>query len=634
MPGREWIAALLACVTLAAGAPHPGNVFVEGEDVVVPAPDSARWNALDDRGTVLASGAAEGGDANAELGKLGVGWYEIRFLDAEGGQLGRTTAAVLSKPMAPVDRDSPICLDVALSWNEQDRQCQTRLAALAGVSWVRDRMRWREVQTGPGQFVAHTQYDESAGMQARAGLKVLQVFHQSPAWAVDSEEERARFPSDLRIVHAFCKEMAARFKGRVQAWEPWNEANAGNFGGHAIDEMCSMQKAAYLGFKAGAPDVIVGWNPIGGINTEPLAKGILDNETWPYYDTYNIHSYDWPHAYDELWTHARVAACGRPIWVTECDRGLAALEGSPNGDFSRENALRKAEFMAQSYAHSLHAGAARHFHFILGHYMEGHGGNAIQFGLLRKDLGPRPSYVALAALGRLLAGTKCRGRWPLALPAHAFAFGGAERDVLVAWAEEDVDWPSRGSARAGWYLPEGLEVTEVFDYLGRSLGAAVPRQLTPAAIFVLMPPGEALELPLEKPPLSPRREGEPSPIVLQLDIPEGHIVRHDNGWTQEHEREIAAARETELVLYAHNFGREHVQGSVTVESAPETWAIVPRHFDIALGPMERRTLCTRLQIPPGEAPRYLSFRGDFGEAGRPVLAFRITPTPSTSHPVL
>ena len=36
---------------------------------------------------------------------------------------------------------------------------------------------------------------------------------------------------------------------------PWNEANIDHFGGHTIDEMCSLQKAAYLGFKSRDPGV-------------------------------------------------------------------------------------------------------------------------------------------------------------------------------------------------------------------------------------------------------------------------------------------------------------------------------------------------------------------------------------------
>ena len=34
-----------------------------------------------------------------------------------------------------------------------------------------------------------------------------------------------RFPRDLRDSFRFCRAMAERFKGVIQAWEPWNEAN-------------------------------------------------------------------------------------------------------------------------------------------------------------------------------------------------------------------------------------------------------------------------------------------------------------------------------------------------------------------------------------------------------------------------
>lgn len=72
-------------------------------------------------------------------------------------------------------------------------------------------------------------YDRVAQIQFEAGLRVLQVFHLSPAWAgdkvLDGEHTTARFPRDLRDMFGFCQEMAKRFHGKVHAWEPWNEAN-------------------------------------------------------------------------------------------------------------------------------------------------------------------------------------------------------------------------------------------------------------------------------------------------------------------------------------------------------------------------------------------------------------------------
>ena len=618
---------------------HDGNVFLQGDEVVIPIPEDVgeahHWRVLDDTLAEIRRGAVDG-RTDVSLGEVPIGWYRIEFLDSEGRCIAFTTAAVLARLAAPIPQDSPVCVDVALSWLGGEGRAEwedfARLAALAGVNWVRDRIHWREVQTGPTEFISNTKYDAGAEIQMRHGLKVLQVFHTTPAWALDPASDPDRPRTDLRHLYAFCKAMAGRFRGRVQAWEPWNEGNAGNFGGRTIDEMCAHQKAAYLGFKAGDPGLTVCWNPIGGINTPAQAKGILANETWPYYDVYSIHSYDWPHAYESLWQHARAAACGRPIWVTECDRGMKADTASPCGDFTHEFALRKAELMAQSYARSLFSGATRHFHFILGYYMEGD--NTVQFGLLRRDATPRPSYVALAALGRFLAGARCLGRWELEgqADAHVYAFraqpDGRDRDVLVAWTEKQADWPGRGVHTLDWALPPGLAVEAVFDYLGRPLGADVPDPLKPAAVFIVMAAGEADKLPLRLVRLDAYREGTPSPVVLQFDAPGCPPVIRREAWTQEPERVFEPGSETDCVLVAYNLGGQPVAGGLSIEGQPKGWRFTPDRWDMHIEPFKRQQMKLRLTAPaqPVSDDSWITIRGAFGEAGRPVLAFRV------SHP--
>ncbi len=646
---RVWRAVQTVSRAVPTPAPHhPGNVFVADEVVSVRMPDElsgkpARWRALDDRLSEVCTGSVEpdaaGKGVQVPLGRLGIGWYRVEFLDAGGKVVGWTTAAVLSRLTEPVPQDSPICLDAAISWlGSEDPAVQedlVRLAALAGANWVRDRLRWREVQTGQNAFAKTTRYDLVAQMHRRAGLKVLQTFHGTPAWAVSEGGSTGRFPDDLRVAYAFCKAMGKRFKGPVQAWEPWNEANAGNFGGHTIDEMCSYQKAAYLGFKAGDPDVTVCWNPCGGINTPALAKGVLSNETWPYYDVYTIHSYDWPHAYESLWKPSRSAACGRAIWVTECDRGMKASSGPPWGDFSHEFARLKAEFMAQSYANSLYSGATRHFHFILGHYMEGQ--HSVQFGLLRLDRTPRLSYVALAALGRLLAGGWCLGRWKLPNQPHAYVYAfrarpdGVERDVLVAWAQEPVDWPRRGKTRVDWSLPKETTVESGFDYLGRPLPGRVPPQLTSAAIFLGLPRGQAERLPLVSVPRPTYRGGQPSPVVLQLQMPRSATISRREGWTPQYERTTKPGEPESLTIVAYNFGDKPARGVIRVENVPEGWSIAPDRWQVTLEPMARQVLRAQLTMPSSWSGKaedgWVGFRGEFGDAGRPVLAFRVLVRP-------
>ncbi len=621
-------------------------VFTEGQFVTAPAPSepAGRWRVLDDDGNEVGSGEVEASATKIEIGRLGIGWYRIEFLGDDGECAEWTTAAVLANPVVPVPQDSPICVDSATAWFAPDEPAKqerfAHLAALAGVNWIRDRMRWRDLEPERGRFAeATTTYDTSADIQAQHGLKILQVFHGTPAWAVEDGETRGRYPADLRHAYRFCRAMAQRYRGRLQAWEPWNEANVATFGGHTADEMCSYQKAAYLGFKAGDSEVIVCWNVSTAVPTMLHTNLVLANETWPYFETYNTHTYDWPDSYERLWKPVHEAACGRPIWVTESDRGLQYVGPEPWCELSREGERQKAEFMAQSYASSLFAGADRHFHFILGNYYEG---SKVQFGLLRLDQTPRPSYVALAAIGRFLAGAKCLGRWNLeGKPnAHIYAFraepDGRACDVLVAWAERPGDWSQRGQTTIEWNLPHLVSVEGVYDYLGRSLSRDVPERLQSAPIFVLLQRGDASRLPLEPRQRSVYRQGQACPVVLQLHMPRATSANVEQiPWASDYEHQVEAGTETVLPLYAYNFSDEPATGRITVDYAPEGWKLEPNGWNLSLEPMERAELPCRFLMPKREAAKdadcWIRLRGDFGRAGRPVLVFRLISAPGEGY---
>jgi hypothetical protein len=622
-------------------ADRPGNVYLEGEDVGVALPEGARadlvrWQARDDAGAVIASGALgddeRAGRRKLALGKLGIGWYRIELIDARGEVGALTSAAVLARLRAPTPQDSPVCVDSATSWfahgDPTNQGRLSSLAALAGVNWVRDRLRWREIQPGPSEFAAHTTYDAAAACQAEAGLKVLQVFHDTPEWARDGAE-RGKFPRDLRRVYRFCAAMSARFRGKVQAWEPWNEANVESFGGHTVDEMCAFQKAAWLGFKAGDPSVTVGWNASAAVPSDAQADGVIANETWPYFDTYNIHTYDWPHGYPELWAPARRAACGRPLWITESDRGYRHLGNAPWCDLAPEGEQRKAELMAQEYALSLYAGAVRHFHFILGNYQES--GNGVQFGLLRLDRTPRPAYVALAAVGRFLAGARCLGRVRPENDAHVYAFrarpDGIERDVLVAWAEREVDWPERGKTVRRWPLPAALRIEGVYDYLGRMRECAAPAELGAAPLFVLLPPGESAKLALERVEVSPPRAGTPSSVVLQAIVATARKRVQDRPWSEGFAYGCEPGKAMAVSVRVYNFGAAEARGALVRENVPQGCALTLEREEIAVEPGGCVEIAGMLTVAENAvaspAGATFSIRGEFGEAGKPVIAFRV-----------
>ncbi len=607
---------------------HPGNVFLRGEDVVLSAPaNTAKWRLLDAAG----QSAAEGTGSAVRAAGLGVGWFRAEFCDAQNASLGWTTAAVLAPLAAPTPADSPIAIDAASAWFGRDDSARqerfARLAALAGVNWIRDRMSWAQIEPERGTYVARTTYDSAADVQAQAALKTLQVFHGTPEWALneslDGEGARGRYPRDLRDEYAFCRAMAERFHGRVQAWEPWNEANIPNFGGHLIDEMCALQKAAYWGLKRGDPEIVACWNVFAGGGSGLHTEGVLKNEVWPYFDTYNIHTYDPPSRYLKEFENARSAATGRPIWLSECGIGLHFMPDSAAGELTPELEMKQARFIARSYASSLHAGVSRHFFFILGNYLE----NVNQFGLLRHDETPRPGYVAMAAVGRLLAGARCIGRVPPASGAGPYVLAfesrpdGNARDVLVIWADEPMQSPP----------DPGLRIEALYDCFGRPEPPHWPERLDDAAHFAVLPRGESRRLPLDPPPaLSPWRSGEASPVVMQVEMPASSVRLSRQAY------EIEPGRETAIPVQVYNFGEQIAKGSVAVERCPARWRVELDAAPIAIGPMERRAISLRVwmpeQGPDAVAGAWIVLRGAFGAAGRPVCAFRLVAAPGQCKP--
>lgn len=621
--------ALVGCVAareIPAPLPaHPGNVFLEGERLNVALPPAfkagSRWTVRDLDGKAVAQGEV-GQAAQADAGVLPVGWYR---LDGAGRGEPWTAAAVLRRMAAPVPHDSPVCIDTANAWftrtgkpeNDAKKMAAfASLAALAGVNGARDRLTWGEIEPSPGAFAEHTRYDDSARILGEAGLEALQVFHGTPGWAqtprLEDEAAGKRFPRDLRDPYRFCRAMAGRFKGRIQAWEPWNEANIPGFGGHIIDEMCSLQKAAYLGFKAGDPDLTVCWNVYAGSGSKLHTQGVIENACWPYYDTYNIHSYSWVGHYLGEFETARAGACSRPLWISEC--GIHVRWDGEHGDLPENEEIRQAQFVPKSFASTLFAGVARHYFFILGNYCE----KQIQFGLLRHDLTPRRGYLALAAVGRLLAGAQPLGRVTNGA-SRVYAFrakpDGVERDVLVAWAE-------KGKVSASF--ARELAVAAAYDGYGRPLQAGVPAELGEAPVFAVLQPGESRKLALE-PPLAVKpapATAACSPVVMQVLLPQEQ-TRLD---IQAHQ--IPLGVETVVPVAVYNFGDKPVCGTLLADAPLAGWHVTLPTDRVCLRPMERQVFAVKVRAlnEAGRSAIYgatVTLRAAFAGAGESVLAFRL-----------
>jgi hypothetical protein len=540
------------------------------------------------------------------LGQLPVGWYRLRH--AGDSAHDWLSLGVIEPLRAPTPPSSPIACDVAMAWfyPQEKMDAVANLCALAGVNWVRDRLAWGEMEARRGEFAqAGTRYDASARAQAGAGLRVLQVHHSSPGWA---NPIHRRFPLDLRDAYRFQREMAARWRGQVHAFEPWNEADIDVFGGHTGSEIASLQKASYLGLKAGHPGVIACQN-VFAIHRRAQLDDFRDNEPWPYFDTFNLHHYAPFDEYPALYADFRAVSAGRPLWVTECALPVKWAGDKQLQEPTDSDLQEQAERVAKTFAASLHEGATATFYFLLPHYVEGQ----TQFGIVRRDLTPRPAFVALAAVGRLLADARPAGRVTgQGASVRAFLFhaqpDGQPQSVLMAWAQN-------GTAQLRLPAPPRA----VFDHLGRTIAAAGAEvSLTTAPRFVLL--DRDTQLACQPPPAAPPLlGGRATPIVLQVQVPADKTVLDKSA------QRISAAQPQRLELAAYNFSDQPVRGQLRVRG-PDQWRIqLPAAIE--LPPFERKALaleidCRGVCDHPVES---LRIAGDFGAAGQAVLSFRVMP---------
>ena len=97
-------------------ADHPGHIFVAGEDVTVtlPAATQNAWRAVDYDGKTVAQGQ---GGGPIHLGRLPVGYYEVRRDGAAAGAAAHISLGVLAPLAVPTPKTSPIGIDVAMAWS-------------------------------------------------------------------------------------------------------------------------------------------------------------------------------------------------------------------------------------------------------------------------------------------------------------------------------------------------------------------------------------------------------------------------------------------------------------------------------------------------------------------------------------
>jgi hypothetical protein len=161
---------------------------------------------------------------------------------------------------APVTMKSPdYGMQVFLFWEEQIADRDLKLVQDAGFNWVKQEFPWREVEpVNKGDF-DWSRTDRIMDQIDAHGLKVIIRLGVQPQWAGGGYPEVGP-PDNLQDFTDYVTAVATRYKGRIDAYQIWNEPNLAREWGNRppnAAEYTEMLKAAYQAIKAVDPYPIV-----------------------------------------------------------------------------------------------------------------------------------------------------------------------------------------------------------------------------------------------------------------------------------------------------------------------------------------------------------------------------------------
>ncbi|CAG0927400.1 hypothetical protein TFLX_00437 [Thermoflexales bacterium] len=146
-----------------------------------------------------------------------------------------------------------------------------RSAENLGVGWIKQQIDWNSVEYARGLYRWADLDLLVAGAQQR-GLKIMFSVARAPGFSRPEPVEEDGPPSDFTIFRDFMHALSDRYRGRVAAYELWNEPNLKReWRGHELSaaKFVELIRAGVEGARAGDPEAIL-------ISGAPAVTGIDD----------------------------------------------------------------------------------------------------------------------------------------------------------------------------------------------------------------------------------------------------------------------------------------------------------------------------------------------------------------------
>jgi hypothetical protein len=322
-----------------------------------------------------------------------------------------------------------------------------------GAAWVRRDIAWEDVEIpwGTFDFSAH---DDAIAAERAAGMHVLAILDYGHRDASQLRDAMAP-PDDLAAYERYVRTVVTHFRGRIDAYEIWNEPNFAWFWRPQPDPERYAQMvalAARVVHESDADAEVVLGGMLGNVDALTYGGGPwgflerLPRATLDAVDAVAIHPYTWfqglpPETRSgsvdraqfsllDMLREARRIGTGTPLWVTE--QGWHTWPDDPM--FPGVTEEEQAAYLVRATVLALAESVARVFHYTYVDSAEA--GKEGRFGMVRQDGTAKPAYGAFRTLAReLSAATFSRDLSDgLGAGEFAYAFTRADETLVVYWS--------------------------------------------------------------------------------------------------------------------------------------------------------------------------------------------------------
>lgn len=373
-------------------------------------------------------------------------------------------AAVLLLSFATVRAAEPlspygVCAHLARGDEHGTARQELRLMREAGIGWARADFSWTSVQRKAGGPWHFEHLDETLQWAEEEGVRILPILDYDTPWATPAYKH-------LDLWLEFVQRVVSRYKDRIRVWEVWNEPNLKNFWRDEPNaaNYVTLLAATYKKIKQIDPQLIVLCGGTAGIPWDYL-EGIYKAGGRESFDVMNIHPYRYPRSPEEaplvedLRRLRRMMTeygdANKPIWITEV--------GWPTHQGKRGISLqRQAEILPRCYLLAIEAGVEVIFWYEFQATEHKPDYNENHFGMVHRDLSPKPAYTAMNALTTVRPAGSTRRDGTLRV-GDVYRCSWTRPDRKIGWAL----W--RPATATTVSLRMKGAVNEAVDHLGRLL---------------------------------------------------------------------------------------------------------------------------------------------------------------------